>query len=302
MLLFVIGALCLSFRAVSAFQDTSPFFLFSTLDLPVASSEIPQVLASSSLFDTVKESLGQCRSDVYVIVSQPHVNGADFTSAKAAPRLAEMVSGGKKNGVKSSFGVSDVIGDLNVDGLQAFLEKKCKAEVSNIDASTGSFKMVEDMKPRVIRVEFPAPPTSKVERARQLVENDAFLSSIIDLLPSRKYTTIYTTTGITSKEAHTFHEHGSHDHQANKKAPAYSELKYRATVEDDNDKPQNVTLIDGPLFERYQFLSPALFMSLLVIFVLLTLLTIGIRAISSLQVSYAAFDKDMGPAAQKKQQ
>jgi hypothetical protein len=42
-------------------------------------------------------------------------------------------------------------------------------------------------------------------------------------------------------------------------------------------------------------------MGLLTGFILIAILSVGLKAISSLQVSYAAFDKDMGPAAQKKQ-
>ena len=84
----------------------------------------------------------------------------------------------------------------------------------------------------------------------------------------------------------------------------------------------NITLPDGPLFERYQYLNPGtspayvglicfrngilnlhigLFMGLLVSFLLLSILYVGINGVASLQVSYAAFDKEMGPAAQKKQ-
>lgn len=43
-------------------------------------------------------------------------------------------------------------------------------------------------------------------------------------------------------------------------------------------------------------------MGLVVSFVLFSILYVGISGLSSLQVSYAAFDKEMGPAAQKKQQ
>ena len=42
-------------------------------------------------------------------------------------------------------------------------------------------------------------------------------------------------------------------------------------------------------------------MGLLVSVILLSILYVGISAVASLQVSYAAFDKEMGPAAQKKQ-
>lgn len=42
-------------------------------------------------------------------------------------------------------------------------------------------------------------------------------------------------------------------------------------------------------------------MSLITLILLLSILGVGIRALASLEVSYGAFDKDMGPAAQKKQ-
>ena len=48
--------------------------------------------------------------------------------------------------------------------------------------------------------------------------------------------------------------------------------------------------------------ASGLFMGLIVGLLLLSILYVGISAVSSLQVSYAAFDKEMGPAAQKKQQ
>lgn len=43
-------------------------------------------------------------------------------------------------------------------------------------------------------------------------------------------------------------------------------------------------------------------MGIIVAFILLAILGVGLRALSSLEVSYGAFEKDMGPAAQKKQQ
>lgn len=43
-------------------------------------------------------------------------------------------------------------------------------------------------------------------------------------------------------------------------------------------------------------------MALITAFVLFSILGVGIRALSSLEVPYGAFEKEMGPAAQKKQQ
>lgn len=53
---------------------------------------------------------------------------------------------------------------------------------------------------------------------------------------------------------------------------------------------------------KAHYILIGLFMGLLVSLLLLSILWVGISAISSLEVSYGAFDKEMGPAAQKKSQ
>lgn len=42
-------------------------------------------------------------------------------------------------------------------------------------------------------------------------------------------------------------------------------------------------------------------MGFIAAFVMLSILYVGLSGLSSLEVSYGAFDKEMGPAAQKKQ-
>lgn len=59
---------------------------------------------------------------------------------------------------------------------------------------------------------------------------------------------------------------------------------------------------DLPLFDRYEYLSPGVFMGVFVFLLLLMILYVGISAVASLQVSYFAFSKEMGPSQQKKQQ
>lgn len=43
-------------------------------------------------------------------------------------------------------------------------------------------------------------------------------------------------------------------------------------------------------------------MSIIVALILLSILGVGLRGLSSLEVSYGAFEKEMGPAGHKKQQ
>jgi hypothetical protein len=47
-------------------------------------------------------------------------------------------------------------------------------------------------------------------------------------------------------------------------------------------------------------MAAGIFMSLIVATILFSILGVGLNAISSLKVPYGAFDKEMGPAAQKK--
>jgi hypothetical protein len=68
-----------------------------------------------------------------------------------------------------------------------------------------------------------------------------------------------------------------------------------------HDQRANSTNVGG-LFERYQYFTPGLFMGFTAIVPLFLILLVGIRALLSLEVSYFAFSKDMGPNAQRKQQ
>jgi len=64
----------------------------------------------------------------------------------------------------------------------------------------------------------------------------------------------------------------------------------------------NQTMIDGTLFDKYQFFTPGIFMGFLVGFLLLSILYVAVSAVASLQVTYAAFDKEVGALAGKKPQ
>lgn len=56
----------------------------------------------------------------------------------------------------------------------------------------------------------------------------------------------------------------------------------------------------APLFVKYQFFTPGIFMGLVAVLIMLAILYVGLSAVSSLEIPYGAFDKEMGPAAQKK--
>ncbi|CAF9908560.1 MAG: hypothetical protein ALECFALPRED_004675 [Alectoria fallacina] len=312
MLSTTIGALALSIALVNAFKDTSPFFLFSTSEL-LASS--PDLTSAASLSKVIVPELEACTSDTYVVVSQPGVNAIDYQD-RASPYLRMKMLGDDKS-IRSSLAVSEVMGELSGNDLSKVIQEKCGARHLRVDASTGSFTIFEDTKPRVINLDFPALPSGN-GRSEKLIENgaerpllyacsmwklnrsDAFLASVLDLLSPNILTVIYTTTPPNAAHQPASAESESYEMDAQFQAPVHMDLK-RDFSNHNRVSDGNITLPDGPLFERYQYLSPGLFMGLLVSFILISILYVGINGVASLQVSYAAFDKEMGPSAQKKQ-
>ena len=70
---------------------------------------------------------------------------------------------------------------------------------------------------------------------------------------------------------------------------------------DSSVRPKPALHANAGLFEKYQFFTPGLFMGLVAAVPLLLIILVGVRALVSLEVSYFAFSKEMGPAAQRQQ-
>ncbi|MCJ1474609.1 hypothetical protein MMC13_003269 [Lambiella insularis] len=291
-----IVASALALVAASAFQDTSPFIFFSTSEILATS---PQIASAASLTSTIRAELRKCPSDVYLIVSQPGVTAIDYRSQQSTPYLRRWVSGEDKH-VRSSFTVSEVLGEFDTTALVSTLEQQCGAGKLNVDASTGLFDIVNDLKPRIIMVDFPLLPVG-AERFTSSRTNDLFLSNLLSIIPSPNYTVVYTTTPATSVNQHTTMEPSMYEMDKTMSPLVHMDLKRDLMIHPRaSGNGSNSTSL--PLFERYQYFTPGLFMGLLVGFLLLSILYVAISGVSSLQVSYAAFDRENGPAAQKKQQ
>ncbi|PWW75160.1 BIG1-domain-containing protein [Tuber magnatum] len=272
----------LGLPVAAAFQNTSPFFLYSSskFEKPNASSQIATTAAVSSIAQNI---IKLCASEAYILVQLPGAHASDFASSKAAPTLYTAL----QTTEGSSFAVDNVYGhgaeaESLTETMTRYAEEACDAEVVEVDAKTGSFGGFDDMKPKVIRVNFAELPTGRRARMKALRENDSFLQSVISLIPTSKYTLIYTTTPLfTRLEVQS--------------APS-GELRRR----DDHKNTTRPTV--GSLFSRYQFFTPGIFMGYLAGLFLLAVLYVAVSSVSSLTVTYGAFEKEMGPAAQKKQQ
>ncbi|CUS14549.1 unnamed protein product [Tuber aestivum] len=289
----------LSLPIATAFQDTSPFILYSSskFEKPSASSQIATTAVVSSIS---RDIIKLCASEAYILVQQSGAHASDFASSKAAPTLyaASQAAEGSSFTVDNVY-EQDVDAESLTEIMARYAEEMCDAEIEEVDAKTGSFGGFNDMKPKVIRVDFAELPTERKARMKALRENgecwtygifmgtiliatDSFLQSIISLIPTSRYTLIYTTTPLST--------------QFNIQSTPSGELRRR-------EDPKNTTRpAVGSLFSRYQFFTPGIFMGYLAGFFLLAILYVAISSVSSLTVTYGAFEKEMGPAAQKKQQ
>jgi len=141
-------------------------------------------------------------------------------------------------------------------------------------------------------------PLERAERDDVLRDNDARINRLLNAIPeSASYTVVYISTPLNTTVRKEEQERVSYESQFQDAVHMDLRRDLKARV------PPKINNTDmRPLFEKYQFLTPGLFMGLLVTAIMLSILGVGLNAISSLQVSYGAFDKEMGPAAQKKLQ
>ena len=91
---------------------------------------------------------------------------------------------------------------------------------------------------------------------------DAFLASVLDVLSPNKFTVIYTTTPPHSAHQPMSAETESYEMDAQFQAPVHMELKRDFSVHK-RASDANITLPDGPLFERYQYFTPGIFLAFL---------------------------------------
>jgi hypothetical protein len=103
-------------------------------------------------------------------------------------------------------------------------------------------------------------------------EVDSFLHAVMQTAGERSWTLVLASSPIKSVQP--------------KSAPAVvSELRKRA-----DEVEKNATT--GGLFENYQFFTPGIFMAYTAMFFLLLVLYAAVGAISGLEISYGAFEKD----------
>ncbi|KAJ8125179.1 hypothetical protein O1611_g8463 [Lasiodiplodia mahajangana] len=267
----VLAGFCAS---AHAFSDSSPFILFSTAKLAKSIGQ-DQLQSSSKVLESTKQLLSSCPTNHYLLVSQPNLNAAHLRSNANVPKLSDSLSH-----ATSSYSVAEVAGELDVKSIAAYIRETCELPRSAVDM-----------------IELSPVPSSAAESAKTLKQNDDELGLVLEQYKAAagdSYTVIYAGGPRTEKpEPYTaeFTDSGA----------GQKELK-RQLHDVNRVKRQDKNTKNLPLFAKYQYFTPGIFMGLIALVILMSILYAGISALASLQVSYGAFDKEMGPAAQKKQQ
>ncbi|ROT43144.1 BIG1-domain-containing protein [Sodiomyces alkalinus F11] len=261
--------------SANAIADSSPFVLLSTgkfTQVPDAS----QLQTSTQVLNSVQLILDSCPTERYHIVSQPNLRASDIRGADDC-KTRKLCSAASNDRVRNTYSVAEVVGKIEADNLSKYIQAAC--------SNQGRAAEVQETALHPL-------PSDHLEREKQLAKNDQILDRALDdLLSSDSYTIIYLSSPA-----------GSSKSDVDSTGSISAELKkLRARAWSVRRQDNSTDWNNLPLFEKYQFLTPGIFHGIVVTLVILSILGVGLRALSSLEVSYGAFDKEMGPAAQKKQ-
>ncbi|KAK0652222.1 BIG/ATPase V1 complex, subunit S1 [Cercophora newfieldiana] len=268
--------------AVQAFSDSSPFILFSTAKL-VSSPNDAQLQTSTKVIAAAQEILSSCPTQHYIFVSQPNIHAADIRDRSSGCRLPNLCSAMASKTIRGRFDVAEVIGQVSSKPLAEYVLEACtkKGVVAQVD-----------------RVELAHLPSLKetAKRAEILGDNDHELGRLLEAMDGE-----YTVVMFSDPN-----EFKAYEPEFLEPAPRIVEAVHMDLLKrEDSDvgsaaRRKNKT-DNRPLFEKYQFFTPGIFSGLIALIVILSILGVGLKSLASLEVSYGAFDKENGPAAQKKQ-
>ncbi|EMC91289.1 hypothetical protein BAUCODRAFT_39452 [Baudoinia panamericana UAMH 10762] len=280
MLLRSVCQLLLATSTVQAFKDAHPFFmLLSDPSGRYSNSPLPQIASSGDVETQVLDALSGCEHDAYVIFTQP---GARADDVMSMARLREQMAKGRN---ETLLQTSEALGSVNADKLADALARKC-----SLAESTTKHLITKPLQPLTMAGD---------DRKTETAMSDVAITRYLDELSSKNmpYVLIYAASAIQQDPPYEMDEEYP--------SALHIDLKRDISAEGRRLRQRQSNVTDNtqyklPLFETYQFLSPAIFMGLTVTLLLFLIGYVGVSAIAGLEVSYAAFSKEMGPQAQNK--
>ncbi|KAF8509430.1 hypothetical protein BU17DRAFT_56161 [Hysterangium stoloniferum] len=267
-------------------SDSVPFVAWGTQSstkLNALARTSKPFLSATQLFDKLLEGDSLCQFDAVIVADQPGLHATDLRVLPSTSYISSRL--------KSSAS-SLQIPNLPFDGSNALedfkntLSERCYSDRRELPL--GKLVSFDSNAKHVIGVAMPSLGDTRTSLQRQIEMNDSAqrLSSWMDSISPvfQSYLVIYTASRPftpESEDGSAFVVSGESDFAAD---------------------PLNTTLPSGPLFARYQFLTPGLITALLVAFGLLVpILLLGIYSLASIQ-SPGIGRMEKGVGAEKKNQ
>ncbi|WPH03065.1 Hypothetical protein R9X50_00593900 [Acrodontium crateriforme] len=286
----------LAATAVQGLNDASPFFALSSEPFKSNAFQSTQIATVQDVENGLINSLSDCSHAYYLFLSQPGLKAADF---QHMPKLKQRIATRKNN---TLIEVSTVVGEIDSEGVRGKISKMCKATEAVLDDEAwGHVDSATFMRPLT------ALANNQAQKTRiQIAKNtDEELDLNIQKIEAqgRPFLIVYTSPHHLIDEK--LREPPPYAMDEPALSMPHSDLKrdeelYKRLIEERASNNASDNAQAGlPLFEKYQFLSPGIFMGLSVSLLLFSILYVGISAIAGLEVSYMAFSKEMGPQAQK---
>ncbi|KAK3114720.1 hypothetical protein LTR53_006674 [Teratosphaeriaceae sp. CCFEE 6253] len=236
-----------------------------------------QIALASTVESLVTARVHSSPQDRYLVITQPGLQAADM---HLMPKLRARVQAAGEGAMQ----VAEVIGDVSLVAM------------AGAEASSAKEGRVRDLG-------LPALDGLRgVEREDMIVDSDITIDRLLRELEGDGSSWVLILAGTSPLAREKTAEDPPYEMDEPYLSPLHTDLKrdtrLRMAARKSNGTDNSQSSL--PLFEKYQFLTPPLFMGLSVTVVLFLLLYVGVTAIAGLEVSYAAFSKEMGPQAQNK--
>lgn len=313
-------------HGVFSFGDTSPHLLMAStkeLDNGLKKAQFSSFVMDADRFDHfVATSLSDCPADAYVFINQPALHSYDLAGGPT-PSLRQLYDSATSKYIFPNVANSDSSNTTPSNSLANTISSTCNAKLVSVN-STSPFESYIDTTPRVIVCDLPTLPSRSDATARlsALKSLDSLVDDIVHQLPSPNYVLILTSSPVSDSASPVIadpdHVEKIRKHLVASAAPA-NEFDEKLAFEredvldseaDTHPEPTEKTSThsissqstgvrdddsfvseNSGLFERYQFFSPGIFESTLISFLLIGIFFTSYNWISSLQITYKAFEK-----------
>lgn len=158
--------------------------LFTEIERPNTNTQTPEQVTN-----LVKKEVTECSSDVYVLMDIPGLESGDMLLSKEDnwPHLVKYL-----HMSSTVVGLPWVEGTLDLNFLEKYIVKTCKAETIVVPEGAEEIEHYKDTRKRVMKMNMKGLPRQQPERDEAIRAADIVLRNILRSLPSPHYTIIVT--------------------------------------------------------------------------------------------------------------